>query len=92
MEKSRKKSKLFLYGTEGTIEAPIQFNAEGGLTYYIKKGEDCQPITVSARDNYCLEVEQLGKCILDGEQPHVSHEFSILNSRVMDRILKEIGY
>ena len=84
--------RFFLYGTEGTIEAPISFNAEGDLTYYVRKGEECHTITVQAPDNYCLEVEQLGKCILEGEQPHVTHEFSLQNSRVMDRILQEIGY
>ena len=84
--------RFFLYGTEGTIEAPIPFNAEGSLTYYVKKGEECQAITVETPDNYALEVEQLGHCILDGEEPRVSHEFSLQNARVMDRILKEIGY
>ena len=84
--------RFFLYGTEGVIEVPIPFNAEGELTYYVKKGEDCQAVNVSARDNYCLEVEQLGRCILNGEQPYVTHEFSLQNARVMDKILKEIGY
>lgn len=84
--------RFFLYGTEGTIEAPISFNAEGELTYYVKKGEDCKAVKVSARDNYCLEVEQLGNCILNGEKPLVTHEFSLQNARVMDKILKEIGY
>lgn len=84
--------RFFLYGTAGTIEAPIPFNADGELTYYVKKGEDCQEVHVSVRDNYCLEVEQLGNCILNGEQPHVTHEFSLQNARVMDKILKEIGY
>ncbi len=84
--------RFFLYGTEGTIEAPVPFNADGELTYYVKKGDTCQEIHVTARDNYCLEVEQLGNCIIKGEQPHVSHEFSLRNARVMDKILKEIGY
>lgn len=84
--------RFFLYGTEGTIEAPIPFNAEGKLTYYVKKGEDCQKITVTAPDNYMLEVEQLGRCIIEGAVPHVTHEFSLQNARVMDKILKEIGY
>lgn len=70
----------------------MQFNAEGELTYYVEKGTECKEVHVTARDNYCLEVEQLGNCILKGEKPRVSHEFSLQNARVMDKILKEIGY
>ena len=48
--------------------------------------------TIDTAQNYKLEVEQLGRCILKGESPLVSYEFSKMNARVMDRILKEIGY
>lgn len=84
--------RFFLYGTEGIIEAPVPFNADGELVYYIKKENDCKEVHVSTPDNYCLEVQQLGNCILNGEEPHVSHEFSLKNARVIDKILKEIGY
>ena len=84
--------RFFIYGTEGTIEAPISFNEEGTLAYYVKKEESCREITVTAPDNYMLEIEQFGRCITDGENPRVTHEFSLRNARVMNRILKEIGY
>lgn len=84
--------RFFLYGTEGIIEAPVPFNADGELVYYIKKENDCKEVHVSTPDNYSLEVQQLGNCILNGEEPHVSHEFSMRNARVIDKILKEIGY
>ena len=48
--------------------------------------------TVTARQNYALETEQLGRCILSGETPYVSNEFTMMNSRVLDRLLREIGY
>ena len=48
--------------------------------------------TVTAPNNYMLESEQLSRCILFGEKPHVSKEFSLLTARVTDRILKAIGY
>ena len=48
--------------------------------------------TVTARQNYALETEQLGRCILNGETPYVSNEFTMMNSRVLDRLLREIGY
>ena len=58
---------FFIYGTEGTIEAPISFNEEGTLAYYMKKEESSREITVTAPDNYMLEIEQFGRCITDGE-------------------------
>lgn len=64
----------------------------GNLFIYIKKENDCKEVHVSTPDNYSLEVQQLGNCILNGEEPHVSHEFSLRNARVIDKILKEIGY
>ena len=42
--------------------------------------------------NYRLEVEQLGRCILIGEEPHVSEEFSLMNARTLDQVLNAIGY
>lgn len=42
--------------------------------------------------NYRLEVEQLGRCITGDETPAVTREFSLANARIIDAILKEIGY
>ena len=39
-----------------------------------------------------LEVEQLSRCVLTGEKPLVSKEFSLLAARVTDRILDAVGY
>lgn len=39
-----------------------------------------------------LEVEQLGACILNGEAPLVSHEFSIGVAEAMDMVLSSCGY
>ena len=47
---------------------------------------------MTAPNNYALESEQLSRCILTGEKPHVSKDFSLLVARVTDRILREIGY
>ena len=45
-----------------------------------------------AGQNYALELEQMNRCILYGEKPHVTPEFSVANARLMDAVLKEIGY
>ena len=57
----------------------LPFNADGDLTYYVKKGE-YQEVGVLLQDIYCLEVEQLGNCICETNS-HVTHEFSLQNAR-----------
>ena len=47
---------------------------------------------ISVPQNYRLEVEQLGRCVVGEETPAVTKEFSLTNARIIDRILKEIGY
>ena len=39
-----------------------------------------------------LEVEQLGRCITDGETQHITPEFTVKNAELLDRVLKQIGY
>ena len=48
--------------------------------------------TVTAPNNYALESEQLSRCILFGEKPHVSKAFSLMTARVTDRVLNAAGY
>lgn len=81
-----------LYGTLGSISANVAYNQPGDLTYTITLPGGAETKTVTARNNYFLEVEQMGRCILCGESPLVSREFSLLNARVMDRVLKDMGY
>ena len=62
------------------------------MSYTVIKGGVSEEKTVSVRQNYCLEVEQFGRCITDGEKPHVTAEFTIADLETLERILKEIGY
>ncbi|MCI6465320.1 MAG: Gfo/Idh/MocA family oxidoreductase [Faecalicatena sp.] len=84
--------RYYIYGTEGTLEAPIRFNQEGAFTYLIHKNGKTETFTSSVKSNYQLETEQFGRCILEGEKPWVSNEFSVEVAEVMDQVLKEIGY
>ena len=84
--------RLFIDGTEGSILTEAPFNGCGDMAYRISKEGRTEEKTVSVPNNYKLEVEQLGRCILNGETPRVSEEFSIGNLRTIDRIMKEIGY
>lgn len=92
MEKSKRLDRLQIHGTKGSIRSDAEFNQEGELSYTISLDGKEETKTVFAPHNYRLEVEQLGRCITDGEMPYVSNEFSLMNGRTIDRVLKEIGY
>jgi len=81
-----------IHGTKGCIKSETQFNQAGEVSYTVCVDGKTEVRTLIAPQNYKLEVEQLGRCITDGEKPHVSHAFTMLNSRVMDRILEKMGY
>ncbi len=84
--------RFHIHGTLGEIVSPVEFNQCGEIPYTIIRNGVSETKTVTAPNNYALEAEQLSRCILFGEQPHVSKAFSLLTARVTDRILKEIGY
>ena len=84
--------RFHMYGTFGEIVSPFEFNQCGEIPYTVIRGGARETKTVSVQNNYALEAEQLSKCILFGEKPHVSKEFSLLTARVTDRILRTIGY
>lgn len=84
--------RLYISGTEGEIESCTEFNQCGETRYTLTRGGKKETKTVNAPNNYALEAEQLSRCILNGEKPHVNKEFSLMTARVTDRILKAIGY
>lgn len=81
-----------IHGTKGYIKSDVEFNQSGQLSYEICIDGQKQIKTIETPHNYMLEVEQLGRCITDGETPHVSHEFTLKNARTIDRILEKINY
>lgn len=83
---------FYIYGTKGIIEAPISFNADGDLSYYIVKDKERLERKMRVKNNYQLEIEQMGRCIINGEKPFVSNEFSLLNATVIDKALEAIKY
>lgn len=84
--------RLQIHGTKGSIKSNVRFNQDGQLEYKLwVEGSETVKTLVSPQ-NYRLEVEQLGRCIRNGEAPHVSREFSLMNSRVLEKILQKIGY
>ncbi len=93
-EKNSFLNRFQIHGSLGSIESvEFGFNSPGELSYRIKTFDGRDEVkTVSVPHNYRLEVEQLGRCIANGERPHVSEDFSLANARTIDRILNAIGY
>ena len=93
-DRDRELARFQIHGTKGSIE-PIRFdfNAQGELSYRVATFDGRVNVkTVQVPQNYRLEVEQMGRCIADGEAPAVSEAFSLANARVIDRILGAIEY
>ena len=92
--------RLYIHGSKGSIRSDVEYNQEGTLRYTIyargglADGTPSGEITreVFVPQNYALEVAQLGRCILEGETPHITEEFSVKNAEVIDRVLAAIGY
>ncbi len=84
--------RLILHGTKGCIRSEVEFNQAGQLQYKVwVEGKETVK-TVSTPHNYRLEAEQLGRCIRLGEKPHITEEFSVANSKILEAILNQIGY
>ena len=85
-------------GEKGRIEVPSNFNSrhiqkftvttEGVVDNVEILDEKKTEYTVMCPDNYMLEIEQFGRCILEGEKPYVSKEETLLNARILDRALE----
>lgn len=83
---------LYIHGSKGSISSAVQYNEAGSLSFSIKTGNTETIHTLDVRQNYCLEVEQLGRCIENGEKPFITEEFSKKNAKVMQELLESIGY
>ncbi len=84
--------RFYIYGEKGMIEGTVQYNECGSKSIYVVKGDERKEIIVDIPNNYMLEVEQMGRCILDGERPYVSNEFSLKVAKVNDMCLAAMGY
>ena len=91
-DKPHRYDRLYIHGTKGDIKSDTEFNQEGNASYtLIIEGKE-QIRNVYCPHNYQLEIEQLGRCIIEGETPVVTADFSIKNAKILDAILQEIGY
>ncbi len=84
------RSEYTIVGEKGIISVPVVFNTKGETKIIIKNDSGTEEVIVQCPDNYMLEVEQFGRCILQGEKPLLSFEDSINNAKVIDEALKQI--
>ena len=87
-----RKDRLYIHGSKGTITSEVEYNQAGELCYTVNTGGKDLVRKLNAPQNYTLETEQLGRCIENNEEPFVSPDFSVRNAKVLNMILKQIGY
>lgn len=93
-EKNASLDRFQIHSSKGSIvSGDFGFNAPGTLSYRLRTFDGKDEVrTVEVPNNYCLEVEQLGRCICGEELPYVTEEFSVSLAETVDRVLQEIGY
>ena len=84
--------RLFIRGTNGAIKSDTEFNQSGKISYTIYKDGKRAKKTFKVRQNYALEIEDLGNAILSDVPPVISPEFSIKNATAMDLVLSAMKY
>lgn len=87
---SAKRSEYTIVGEKGVIHVPVQFNTKGENKILLTTQAGEQEIVVNCPHNYMLEVEQFGRCILEGEEPLITFEDSYNNAKVIEEALRQI--
>ncbi|MCI8598553.1 MAG: Gfo/Idh/MocA family oxidoreductase [Lachnospiraceae bacterium] len=93
-EKNLSLDRFQIHGSKGTIiSGDFGFNAPGTLTYRVHTFDGLDELRkVEVPNNYCLEVEQFGRCVCGEEMPYLTEKFSVALANTTDRILEGIGY
>lgn len=83
-----------IHGTKGSIQSGrFAFNLPGVLTYKVRTHDGRkETVAIEMPNNYLLEVEQMCRCVEEGEAPFVTEEFTIANTRTLERLAQAVGY
>ena len=84
--------RLFIHGSKGSIRSEVEYNQEGEVSYKIYTNDGVIERKVTNPQNYSLEIEQMGRCILNEEKPLITEEFSLKNAKLIDTVLSKIGF
>lgn len=79
-----------IVGDTGVIEVPVKFNSKGTVKITLKTESGIEEISMDCPDNYMLEVEQFGRCIIEGAKPLLTFEDSYNNAKVIEDALNQI--
>ena len=82
---------LKVIGSRGIITFPKTPNTWGQLEITLARPEGNRIIPLTASNTYAAQLEQMGRCILEGEAPLVSLEESGNNIRAMELLHAAIG-
>lgn len=93
-EKNASLDRFEIHGSKGSVTSlNFAFNAPGTLTYRLRTFDGTDVVRkVEVPNNYCLEVEQFGRCIRGEETPFVTEEFSVALAGTVDMVLNQIRY
>lgn len=84
--------RMIIHGDRASLVADIVFNQEGLCCFDIISDEESRHFEFNVKSNYALEIEQMGRCIENGEQPHISRDFSMNVAKIISEVCKKIGY
>ena len=82
---------LSVLGTQGYIHFPRTPNTWGKLDITLNNQKGSRIVSLDVRNTYALEMEQMGRCILQGEQPLLSLDDSMRNIRALQMLHNAIG-
>jgi len=85
-----RRSEYTIVGESGIIHVPVEFNTKGNTKIIVSSKSGIEEIQIECPHNYMLEVEQFGRCILNGEKPLLSYVDSVQNAKVIDKALGQI--
>ncbi|MCR4995999.1 MAG: Gfo/Idh/MocA family oxidoreductase [Butyrivibrio sp.] len=91
-EKPARMDRLYIHGSNGHIISDVEYNQQGDVSYKIFTQGKVVERKVSIPQNYFLEIQQMNKCVAGEAVPFITPEFSMSNAKLMDMVLKEIGY
>lgn len=84
------RSEYTIVGEDGVIQVPVVFNQSGDTKIVIRKNNSTEEMLINCPHNYMLEVEQFGRCIINGEKPLITYEDSYNNAKLIDQALGQI--
>ena len=91
-EKDCRCDRLYVHGSKGIIKSEVEYNQSGKLGYKVITEDGVFERSIDAKQNYALEIGQLGRVIEDREEQHITPEFSIRQAEILDQVLSCIGY